>query len=76
LTGAAGDADDNAMCASFFATIECELLDRNRFRSHIEASMAVFRFIDVCGRQLRASLRSLGAWRLKPDIYPSSYGAG
>ncbi len=34
------------MCESFFATLECEVLDRRRFRSHDEASMAVFEFIE------------------------------
>jgi putative transposase len=33
-TGSVGDAYDNAMCESFFATLECELIDRRRFRSH------------------------------------------
>ena len=32
-TGSVGDAYDNAMCESFFATLECELIDRRRFRS-------------------------------------------
>ena len=45
-TGSVGDAYDNAMCESFFATLECELLDRNRFRSHSEARMVVFSFIE------------------------------
>jgi putative transposase len=45
-TGSVGDAYDNAMCESFFATLECELLDRHRFRSHGEARMAVFHFIE------------------------------
>ncbi len=45
-TGSVGGAYDNAMCESFFATLECELLDRNRFRSHSEARMAVFSFIE------------------------------
>lgn len=45
-TGSVGDAYDNAMCESFFATLECELLDRSRFRSHTEARMAVFQFIE------------------------------
>jgi len=35
--GTAGDAYDNAMCESFFATLECELLDRRRFKNHAEA---------------------------------------
>jgi putative transposase len=45
-TGSVGDAYDNAMCESFFATLECELIDRNRFRSRTEARMAVFHFIE------------------------------
>ncbi len=45
-TGSVGDAYDNAMCESFFATLECELLDRHRFRSHSEARTAVFHFIE------------------------------
>ena len=45
-TGSAGDCYDNAMCESFFATLECELLNRRRFRSQVEARMAVFEFIE------------------------------
>ena len=45
-TGSVGDAYDNAMCESFFATLECELIDRRRFRSHGEARIAVFQFIE------------------------------
>jgi putative transposase len=44
--GSVGDAYDNAMCESFFATLECELLDRRRFRSQVEARLAVFDFIE------------------------------
>ena len=34
-------------CArGFFATLERELIDRRRFRSHSEARMAVFQFIE------------------------------
>ena len=44
--GSVGDAYDNAMCESFFATLECELLDRNRFTAQAEARMAVFDFIE------------------------------
>lgn len=35
--GSVGDAYDNAMCESFFATLECELLDRRRFASQAQA---------------------------------------
>lgn len=44
--GSVGDAYDNAMCESFFATLECELLNRRRFASQVEASMACFSFIE------------------------------
>jgi len=36
-----GDAYDIAMCESFFATLECELLGRRRFTSQAEARMAL-----------------------------------
>jgi putative transposase len=44
--GSVGDCFDNALCESFFATLECELLDRQRFRTQAEAQMAVFDFIE------------------------------
>lgn len=44
--GSVGDAYDNAMCESFFATLECELLDRERFRNQAEGKMRVFDFIE------------------------------
>ena len=44
--GSVGDAYDNAMCESFFATLECELLDRHPFRSQADARMAIFEFIE------------------------------
>ena len=44
--GSVGDCYDNAMCESFFATLECELLERQRFTTQVEARMAVFEFIE------------------------------
>jgi putative transposase len=44
--GSVGDCYDNAMCESFFATLECELLDRVRFTDRAEAELAVFDFIE------------------------------
>jgi hypothetical protein len=44
--GSVGDAYDNAMAKSFFATLECELLDRRTFKTQAEARMAVFEFIE------------------------------
>lgn len=42
--GSRGDALDNAMRESFFATLECELLDRCLFKTQAEAKMAIFQF--------------------------------
>ena len=44
--GSVGDCFDNAMCESFFATLECELLERRHFKTQIEARMAIFEFIE------------------------------
>ena len=44
--GSVGDTYDNALCESFFATLECELLERRRFASQIVARMACFSFIE------------------------------
>jgi len=44
--GSVGDCYDNAMCESFFATLECELLDRHRFATRSEARREVFDFIE------------------------------
>jgi putative transposase len=44
--GSVGDCYDNALAESFFATLECELLDRHRFKTQAEARMAVFDFIE------------------------------
>ena len=44
--GSVGDAYDNALCESFFATLECELLDRHRFQTQVEARLAVFEFLE------------------------------
>ena len=72
--GSVGDAYDNAMAESFFATLECELLDRRRFQTQAEARMAVFAFIegfynprrrhwclDICRGGVRAPARDHGA---------------
>lgn len=44
--GSVGDAYDNAMAESFFATLECELLDRRSWRSKAEARTALFTWIE------------------------------
>ena len=44
--GSVGDCFDIALFESFFATLECERLDRTSFRSPTEARPAVFEFIE------------------------------
>ena len=44
--GSVGDCYDNALCESFFATLECELIDRFTFRTKRDARLAVFRWIE------------------------------
>ena len=45
--GSVGDCYDNAMAESFFATLECELLDRRPLRTQREAREAVIEFIEA-----------------------------
>jgi putative transposase len=51
--GSVGDCFDNALCESFFATLECEIIDRFTFRTRREARLAVFRWIEAWYNQHR-----------------------
>ena len=44
--GSAGECYDNALCESFLAMLECELIDRSRFATRREAELAIFDFIE------------------------------
>jgi putative transposase len=44
--GAVDDAYDNAMAESFFATLECELIDRRSWPTKTEARLALFTYIE------------------------------
>jgi hypothetical protein len=44
--GSVGDCFDNAVTESFFATLECELLDRTRFATRTQARTAVFDYLE------------------------------
>lgn len=44
--GSVRDCYDNAMCESFFATLECELLGRRKFKSNSDAGAACLEFIE------------------------------
>jgi len=41
-----GDAYDNAMAERLEATLECELIDRRVWRTHVEARLAIFTWIE------------------------------
>ena len=68
--GSVGDAYDNAMCESFFATLECELLERRRFRSQTEARIAIFSFIEAWYNPRR---RHSGLGYLSPIAYEEAH---
>lgn len=44
--GTVGDCYDNAMAESFFASLECELLDKHCFKTQAEAKRIVFEWIE------------------------------
>jgi len=44
--GSCGDCFDNAVTESFFATLECELIDRHLFRTYAQARTAIFDYIE------------------------------
>ena len=69
--GSVGDAYDNALCESFFATLECELLDRDRFRTQADARLAIFDFIEGWYNPRR---RHSALDYLSPMIYERSRG--
>jgi putative transposase len=68
--GSVGDAYDNAMAESFFATLECELLHRHRFRTHTEARVAVFDYLEGFYNPRR---RHSALGQLSPADYERSY---
>ena len=45
-TGSVGDAYDNAMAASFFASLECEIIDHRVWKAFAQARMEIFTWID------------------------------
>ncbi len=45
--GTVGDAYDNALAESFFATLECELIDRERFETREIARTKIFDFLET-----------------------------
>lgn len=44
--GSRGDCYDNAMSESFFATLECEPVERETYGTRSEARLSIFTFIE------------------------------
>ncbi len=57
----------------FFATLECELIDRNSFETHAEARMATFEFIEAWHNPHRRH-KALG--QKSPISFERSYQQG
>ena len=51
--GTVGDAYDNAMAESFFASLECELINRRSWQTKSQARLAVFTWIESWYNPLR-----------------------
>lgn len=51
--GTVGDALDNAVAESFFASLQTELLDRRRWRTRAQLAQAIFEWIEVFYNQQR-----------------------
>jgi putative transposase len=69
--GSVGDCYDNAMCESFNAILECELLIRHRFKNQRGAALAVFEFIEGFYNPTRRHT-SLGM--LSPAQFEAAFG--
>ena len=44
--GSVGDCYENAMCESFFATLECERIDQASYANRTEARLSLFDYIE------------------------------
>jgi putative transposase len=68
--GSTGDAYDNAMAESFFATLETELIDRSSWRTRADARLAVFDYIEAFYNPRR---RHSGLGQLSPAEFERRY---
>lgn len=69
-----GDCFDNAMCESFFATLECELLDPFPFHNQAEARLAIFEYIEGWYNPNRrhSRLDYLPPYRVRKEVHTLS----
>jgi putative transposase len=68
--GSVGDAYDNAMAESFFASLECELIDRRSFQTKAAARAALFTYIEGWYNPRR---RHSGLGRVSPINFERSH---
>ena len=68
--GSVGDAYDNAMAESFFASLECELIARRNWKTKTEARLAVFTWIESWYNPCR---RRSGLKYLSPNNFERKY---
>jgi len=68
--GSVGDAYDNALAESFFASLETELIGRTRWATPAEARPAVFDYIEVFYNRTR---RHSALGYLSPDEFERRY---
>ncbi len=68
--GTVGDAYDNALCESFFGSLEAELIDRSAWKSHGEARLAVFGYVETFYNRTR---RHSALGYLSPAEYERRY---
>jgi putative transposase len=71
--GSVGDAYDNAVAEAFFATLECELIDRHVWRNRQEGENAIFDFVEAFYNRRR---RHSALGYLSPDEYERRYESG
>ena len=71
--GTVGDALDNAVAESFFASLQCELLDRHPWPTSAGLARAMFRYVDAFYNPVRRH-STLGY--LSPDNYERSAASG
>lgn len=69
--GSVGDVYDNAMAESFFASLECELIDRRSFKTKSEARLALFTYIEGWYNPRR---RHSALGRVSPIHFERSHG--
>ncbi len=67
--GTVGDAYENAMAASFFATLKFELIDMRSWKTNTETRLAIFTWIESWCNLLR---RHSGIGRCSPNAFERS----